>query len=82
MARSREGDGREALTFTQQLDRLEEIVRRLEAQELDLDEALKLFEEGIERLREARDRLTAAEAQVKQVLADRAGNLKVEDFDG
>jgi len=70
------------LTFTQQLDRLEEIVRRLEAQELDLDEALKLFEEGIERLREARDRLTAAEAQVKQVLADRAGNLKVEDFDG
>jgi len=79
MARARGG---EVLTFTQQLDRLEEIVRRLEAQELDLDEALKLFEEGIERLREARDRLTAAEAQVKQVLADRAGNLKVEDFDG
>ncbi|PYP37841.1 MAG: exodeoxyribonuclease VII small subunit [Gemmatimonadetes bacterium] len=84
MARARggEGEGGEVLTFTQQLDRLEEIVRRLEAQELDLDEALKLFEEGIERLREARDRLTAAEAQVKQVLADRAGNLKVEDFDG
>ena len=84
MARARggEGEGGEVLTFSQQLDRLEEIVRRLEAQELDLDEALKLFEEGIERLREARDRLTAAEAQVKQVLADRAGNLKVEDFDG
>ena len=84
MARARggEGEGGEVLTFTQQLDRLEEIVRRLEAQELDLDEALKLFEEGIERLREARDRLTAAEAQVKQVLADRSGNLKVEDFDG
>jgi len=84
MARARggEGEGGEVLTFTQQLDRLEEIVGRLEAQELDLDEALKLFEEGIERLREARDRLTAAEAQVKQVLADRAGNLKVEDFDG
>ena len=73
---------KEPLTFTEQLDRLEEIVRRLEAQELDLDDALKLFEEGIERLREARDRLTAAEAQVKQVLADRAGHLKVGDFDG
>ena len=70
------------LSFAQQLDRLEEIVRRLEAQELDLDEALKLFEEGIERLREARERLTSAEAQVKQVLSDKAGNLKVEDFDG
>jgi exodeoxyribonuclease VII small subunit len=75
--------GREPLTFAEQLDRLEEIVRRLESQDLnvDLDEALKLFEEGVERLREARERLTAAEAQVKQVLADRAGNFKVEDFD-
>src|SRR5204862_524537 len=51
---------REPLSFAQQLDRLEEIVRRLETQELDLDEALKLFEEGIERLREARERLAAA----------------------
>jgi len=57
-------------------------VRRLEGQELDLDEALKLFEEGVERLRQARDRLTSAEAKVKQVLADQAGNLRVEDFDG
>jgi exodeoxyribonuclease VII small subunit len=73
---------REPLSFTQQLDRLEEIVRRLEAEELDLDGALKLFEEGIERLREARERLTAAEAQVKQVLSDKAGNFRVEDFDG
>ncbi|HYL56463.1 MAG TPA: exodeoxyribonuclease VII small subunit [Gemmatimonadales bacterium] len=75
--------GREPLSFAEQLDRLEEIVRRLESQDLnvDLDEALKLFEEGVERLREARERLTAAEAQVKQVLADRAGNFKVEDFD-
>jgi len=74
---------REPLSFAQQLERLEEIVRRLESQDLnvDLDEALKLFEEGVERLREARERLTAAEAQVRQVLADRAGNFKVEDFD-
>ena len=74
---------REPLSFAQQLDRLEEIVRRLESEDVnvDLDEALKLFEEGVERLREARERLTAAEAQVKQVLSDRSGNLKVEDFD-
>jgi len=73
---------REDASFARQLERLEEIVRRLEGQELDLDDALKLFEEGLERLREARDRLTAAEAKVKQVLTDQAGNLKVEDFDG
>ncbi len=37
--------------FSKQLERLEAIVRRLESEDLDLDEALKLFEEGVERLR-------------------------------
>jgi exodeoxyribonuclease VII small subunit len=73
---------REPLSFTAQLERLEEIVRRLEGQELDLDDALKLFEEGVERLRDARARLLAAETKVKQVLTDQAGQLRVEDFDG
>ena len=72
---------RDPLNFAEQLERLEEIVRRLEGEDLDLDAALKLFEEGVERLREARERLVAAETQVKQVLADQAGSLKVEDFD-
>ena len=71
----------DALSFAEQLERLEAIVRRLEAEDLDLDDALQLFEEGIERLRQARERLTAAEAKVKQVVADHAGNLRVEDFD-
>jgi exodeoxyribonuclease VII small subunit len=44
-------------------------VRRLESQELDLDEALKLFEEGVQRLRAMRERLSSAEAKVKQVLS-------------
>jgi exodeoxyribonuclease VII small subunit len=61
-------------TFAQQLERLEEIVRRLESQELDLDEALKLFEEGVEGLRVMRERLSSAEAIVKQV-------LRTEDLD-
>ncbi len=54
--------------FNKQLERLEAIVRRLESEDLDLDEALKLFEEGIERLRVARQQLTQAELKVKKVL--------------
>jgi exodeoxyribonuclease VII small subunit len=61
-------------TFAQQLERLEEIVRRLESQDLDLDEALKLFEEGVEGLRAMRERLSSVEATVKQV-------LRTEDLD-
>ena len=67
--------------FAQDLDRLEEIVRRLEAEELDLDEALRLFEEGVQRLRAARERLGAAELRVRQVIADQAGKLRLEDLD-
>ena len=54
--------------FSKQLERLEAIVRRLESEELDLDEALKFFEEGIERLRVAREQLVQAELKVKKVL--------------
>jgi len=54
--------------FGEQLERLEAIVRQLEAEDLDLDAALKLFEEGIERLRAAREQLTAAEVKVKKAL--------------
>ena len=54
--------------FAEQLERLEAIVRKLEAEDLDLDEALKLFEEGVERLRAAREQLTQAEVKVKKAL--------------
>ena len=67
--------------FSKDLERLEQIVRRLEAEELGLDEALRLFEEGVERLRAARERLGVAELRVRQVLADQAGKLRVEDLD-
>jgi exodeoxyribonuclease VII small subunit len=63
------------------LERLEKIVRQLESEDLDLDGALKLFEEGVERLREARDRLAAAELKVKQVLTDQAGRVRLDDVD-
>jgi exodeoxyribonuclease VII small subunit len=67
--------------FAQDLERLEEIVRRLEGEELDLDDALRLFEEGVERLRAARERLSVAELRVKQVLGTQAGKLQLGDID-
>jgi exodeoxyribonuclease VII small subunit len=72
----------QAPDFGTVLERLEKIVRQLESEDLDLDGALKLFEEGVERLREARDRLAAAELKVKQVLTDQAGRVRLDDVDG
>ena len=67
-------------TLSADLRRLEEIVRTLEADDTDLDRALALFEEGVARLRAARDRLGEAEARVQKVLEDASGQLRVTDF--
>ena len=71
----------EPVDFGAELKRLEEIVRALEADDLDLDRALKLFEEGVTRLQRARGLLAAADAKVKQVLTDAKGKLTLGDFD-
>lgn len=58
------------------LRELEEIVRRLEQEDVDLDLALQWFEDGVARLRRARERLTAADERVRAVLADADGTLR------
>jgi exodeoxyribonuclease VII small subunit len=69
-------------TIAEELARLEEIVRRLESDEVELDAALALFEEGVSRLRAARERLLAAELQVQAVLGEAGGDLRTADLDG
>jgi exodeoxyribonuclease VII small subunit len=64
------------------LARLEEIVRRLEADDVELDAALTLFEEGVTRLRAARERLAAADLKVQSVLEDANGELRLQRLDG
>ena len=69
-------------TIAEELTRLEEIVRRLESDDVELDAALTLFEEGVGRLRAARERLLAAELQVQAVLEEAGGDLRTADLDG
>jgi exodeoxyribonuclease VII small subunit len=68
-------------TLQDDLKRLEEIVRALEAEEIDLDKAITLFEEGVKRLRTAREQLTAVEQRVQKVLEQAGGDLQVTDLD-
>lgn len=70
-----------APSLAEELKRLEEIVRRLEREDGDLDQALALFEEGVARLRLARERLGAAELRVKKVLEDAEGTLRAADLE-
>ena len=67
------------MSIAQDLNRLEEIVRKLEADDVELDAALALFEEGVARLRAARERLGSAEVKVQTVLEE-AGDLRITDL--
>ena len=66
-------------SFRGEIERLEEIVRSLEANDLDLDQALTLFEEGVGRLKTARKLLSESELTVKRVLEDANGTLNTDD---
>lgn len=73
------GPGEE--TLDQAIAKLETIVRQLESNDVDLDKALVLFEEGVVRLRAARARLEQAELKVQQVLEQASGVLGTDDID-
>jgi exodeoxyribonuclease VII small subunit len=68
-------------TFRDELERLEAIVRALEERDIDLDEALQLFEEGVRRLKIARSLLQDADVEVKRVIAQADGTIKTATLD-
>jgi exodeoxyribonuclease VII small subunit len=71
----------EAQTVERQLERLEEIVDQLAGDGIELDAALKLFEEGVARLRAVTERLGEAESQVKLLVEESEGDFSLEDLD-
>jgi len=67
--------------FEEALSELEAIVRRLENEQLSLDEAISLFEEGIKLSRFCAARLEEAEKKVSLLLKDDQGNVSEKPFD-
>ena len=62
-------------SFESSLHRLEQIVKKLEAGELPLDDALKLFEEGINLSQQCQKQLEEAENKVEILLKKADGKL-------
>ena len=67
--------------FERSLARLEEVVRRLENANLSLDEAMKLFEEGVQLSRECQKQLEQAEGRVEILLKKAEGKIVAEPFE-
>ena len=67
--------------FECSLGRLEEIVGKLESANLSLDDAMKLFEEGVQLSRECQKYLEQAEGKVEILLKKAGGEMAARPFD-
>ena len=66
--------------FEESVARLEEIVQKLEGANLSLDDAMKLFEEGVQLSRECQKHLELAEGKVEILLKKAGGEIAAEPF--
>lgn len=72
----------EQRSFKEELENLERIVRAMEREDLDLDDALKMFSEGVQRLKSARQLLKDAETTIKKVIeVEEDGEARTEDLE-
>lgn len=67
--------------FEESLQRLEEIVGRLEDDDLELEQSLALFEEGVKLAAACNQRLDEAEKKVALLLKNNEGALVEAPFD-
>ena len=71
------------LDFETGIKRLQEVVEKLERQDIPLEEAVNLFEEGMELSRKCAKILEAAEERVKVLMRDQeTGKVIERDLDG
>jgi len=61
---------KERLSFEEALKKLEDIVAKLESDEITLDESIQLYEEGIKLSRYCTKRLEEAEQRIEKVNFD------------
>ena len=67
-------------SFEQNLERLEELVSQLEEGDLPLDEAIKLFQEGMKLSKLCSEKLAVVEKEVKRLVAE-GEKLRLETFE-
>lgn len=69
------------MKFETALDKLEQIVKKLEDGDLSLDESLKMFEEGVKLARLCGSKLDAAERKIEILMKTEEGKLEPTPFE-
>jgi exodeoxyribonuclease VII small subunit len=68
------------MKIDESLQKLEQITHRLEEEDLPLEEALKLFEEGITLAKSVKRELDKAKLKIQKVLEEAKDVFALEDF--
>lgn len=68
------------IKFENALEKLEEIVRKLEGGDIPLDDSLKMFEEGVRLARFCGGKLDAAERKIEILMKNEDGTLQTAPF--
>jgi exodeoxyribonuclease VII small subunit len=68
------------LSFEEALQRLERLAESLDSERLDLEQSLRLYEEGVQLVRLCGERLSAAELRVRQLEPDGRGGWAERPF--
>ncbi|MFL5478917.1 MAG: exodeoxyribonuclease VII small subunit [Gemmatimonadaceae bacterium] len=69
------------MNFEKSLHRLDEIMSALDGEQVGLDASLKLFEEGVELLRQASAELDKAETRVQLLIERTEGGFELREMD-
>ncbi|MDH3734567.1 MAG: exodeoxyribonuclease VII small subunit [Gemmatimonadota bacterium] len=69
------------IDFEQTIDELEEIVRKLDREDVGLDESITLFTQGMERLKAAHTWLDDASGRVEELIESASGKLEMRPFE-
>lgn len=71
------------MNFEKDIARIEEIVRKMEAGDLTLEDSLKFFEEGVKLSQKCQAELEAAEQKVNQLVSidQKTGAIQTKPFE-
>ncbi len=68
------------VSFEDSMKKLEEVVGKLEGEEVSLEESLKLFEQGVKLMRFCHLRLSEVEEKVQTLVVDENEGGRLEEF--
>lgn len=69
-----------AVSIEKSLERIESLVREIEAGQLPLEEVIVRFEEGAALVKSCQEKLDAAERRIKIIMRDASGAASLADF--